>query len=100
MRNPLDLNNLPNDFIKDHSKQPLYDHSSSAASVVVIGCRARMKKMNGNFSFIQEKLLWELLPTGLLYTVLIPPYITSSMQHQQLHQKPQIGSAASSEASL
>ncbi|KAI3733958.1 hypothetical protein L6452_13417 [Arctium lappa] len=30
-RSPLDLNNLPEDFIRDHSKQP-FDDSSSAAS--------------------------------------------------------------------
>ncbi|XP_021975640.1 zinc finger protein JAGGED-like [Helianthus annuus] len=34
MRNPLDLNNLPDDkFIRDHSKQPLNDSSSAASGI-------------------------------------------------------------------
>ncbi|KVI05363.1 Zinc finger, C2H2 [Cynara cardunculus var. scolymus] len=41
LRSPLDLNNLPEDFIRDHSKKP-FDDSSSAASGIY------RKKKNGS----------------------------------------------------
>ncbi|XP_024989898.1 zinc finger protein JAGGED-like, partial [Cynara cardunculus var. scolymus] len=39
-RNPLDLNNFPDDFTRDHGKQPLDDSSSSASGIY-------RKKKNG-----------------------------------------------------
>ncbi|XP_076902194.1 zinc finger protein JAGGED-like [Bidens hawaiensis] len=46
--NPLDLNNLPNDhFIWDHSKQPLDDHSYSAASGTYKEKRNKSKEERG-----------------------------------------------------